>query len=1041
MKNFLRQIAEQYIANESNNLTEYCFVLPNKRSGVFLAKHFSEIFAEHGKTAFLPRITTISDFITEFSHSIEASRTELLFILYNIYSDILTKNMSPKEIEDGKNLVDFNKFILWGDVLLNDFNDVDRDLVDAEQIFKNVKNLKEISANYLTEEQIEVIRRYWNEEQVPEFVKKFWNNTLSKKEIDKEEGLEEGHTKQTVAGFIKLWQVMKEIYDTFRKQLSNMGYSYNGMALRNTLERIKELNPEDFEYKRYIFVGFSTLSTAEEEIFSILKKYDLGDYYWDIASPIFKVEGNNGIEIIEKYVDEYPSLYPIMQNNENSEVHYPDFEIISFPTTMGQVKAIPSILREIHPNLFAEKEGGSRAKQDELFDTAIVLSDEAMLIPLLNSIPKEVEDVNVTMGFPLRVTQIASLLKNIISLQLRARLLHQEQTFFYDDVMSVLSHPIIRKIAGNDVISVVHEINERRLFNIPYNLMDKYDNLGPIFEMVENINDPDLVFDYLQRLFEWLIKALYQFYSDTLSDIQDKDYDRQEKVEKLKPMKLELSFVRSYIDALKELKRLYATHLLRNKVVLLDKSVFQLVERIAGNRNIAFEGKPLKGMQIMGVLETRALDFDNIIMPSMNERIFPRKHFSKSFIPNSLREGYHMSTIDDQERMYAYYFYRLMARAKRVFLLYDSRTSGIKSGDASRFITQLKYIVPNEKIHFHTVTYSIRSSEKRQLYAEKTKEVMDKLERYRNEENPRYLSASAFNEYINCPLAFYLKRIEYIPEEQEHIDYMDEGTYGNIIHEVVNNIYKDAQTSRGGEELPITGELLESFCNDALISRYLSKAIREKYLRETPEETPKELPGDAKIFHNLMLQSIKNMFRREKELLKDLNVSYVESENEKEIRLQYAPEKFLNFKYTIDRIDKVYINKDEYYYRLVDYKTGSDDTSLSKDINVLFKNTNKKAFTQLLLYSNAYAQTIGDLKVRIQPIIYSFRKMINNKIEPLTINKNALEDYREYNKEFLEEFDKVIDEIFDINIPFVAKPNEKSCKYCQFTDFCGGKKE
>lgn len=1011
---FLKDIAQNYVAKEQN-LLDICFVTPNKRSAIFLTKHLSDELKAVGgdKAVFLPSIMTISDLVADFSGNVEASRIEQLFLLYNVYSDILKQHLTPDEIKTGKNLIDFNRFQYWGDILLTDFNDVDKYLVDSRQLFKNVENLKEISANYLTPEQIEVIRRYWNDDLVPEPVKEFWNHAITNTRGD-------SNGKRNVAGFVKLWQVMNEIYEDFRGRLRSRGMTYSGMAYRDTVEIIKETDADDLPFKRYVFVGFNVLSTSEHKIFSLLRDYGVADFYWDYASPTFPMRTNRASQFLRKLVKEFPSLYPVA--NEPLK-DYPDVTVIAMPSTTAQPQLIGPILRKLHPAVFADAD----ASQEELVNTAIVLPDENLCLPLLHSLPGKLTNVNVTMGFSLRQTPVASLLKNIISMQLRARKLKFENTFFYEDVLAVLSHPLIRTASSETCDLIVKDINLSRLFNIPVSHLQekRFASLRPIFEVVENVNDSNAVFGYFERLIDWLMTIV------RIERLPSAEEDDIIGVIKAGSPVLEAGFLQTYKDAISELRRLESTYLKPGKIFMEDKTVFHLVERVVGNQTVSFEGMPLKGLQIMGVLEARALDFDNIVITSMNERVFPRKHYSKSFIPNALRRSYGMATLEFQESIYAYYFYRMITRANRVFLLYDSRNIGARSGNVSRYVNQLKYIFPANRVKFLNGFYDMKVSDSPVIEIAKTPRILEKLKSYKDETGGRFLSASSINDYIRCPLEFYLKHVERYYEEQELKDYMDEGTFGTVIHETLETLYMEARGE--SEEIEMTPGLIAKLKNEKLIARHLSRAIKKHYLKLDPDD-PRPLTGDSAIYVNVIPRNIRYMLDRERELGRFF---FRHGERPASVRLKINDSLTANFTFRIDRVDRGIDDNGDSFIRLIDYKTGSDAITVP-EIERLFDPDAKarpKAILQLLLYCNAYAQHENYFGP-IQPMLYLMKKMAVDKIKPLSIAKTPVNDYRIFNDQFMALLSKTLDELFDPDIPFIARPDKEHCKYCKFTDVC-----
>lgn len=1066
---FLREIARQYVDNELDSLPEFCFVTPNKRTATFLTKYFKELISAADYCGLAPDILPITDFIGEFSESVEASVFELLFILYNVYSEILQRHATPEMIESGANLVDFNKFQYWGGVLISDFNDVDKYLVDPHQLFRNVATLKEISANYLTPEQIEVIKKYWREEDIPQPAKEFWNHVTYKSGRDCDE-------KRSTSGFVKLWQVMEELYIEFKNVLRDKGLAYSGMMYRDVCDFMKEASPEDFPYKRYVFVGFNVLSVSEKTIFSRLQKLGIADFYWDYASPTFDIVSSTATRFLKKQVKEFPSRYKAGQRLDS----YPEVEIIAMPSAIGQTQVMPEVIRGLHPEIFLpDGSVNPGVSQHKLFNTAIVLPDEKLCVPLLNSLPDGLTNLNVTMGFSVRNAPVYSLFRNIVSMQLRARLLKYDNTFFYEDVIAVLSHPLIRLASAEACDSIIDMINRRRLFNIPISELnkEKYASLSHVFKVVNNVSDSSAVIGYLYELIEWLeslvIKARNDEFSSPADDksIEGTDHNSpvdsqsrqlppveperdnnsleendseldEEQLRRKSIYSLERGFLTAYRDALAELARLDRVYLLGKNMFLADKTVFHLVERILGHKTIQFEGVPLRGLQIMGVLEVRNLDFENIVIMSMNERIFPRRHYSKSMIPNALRKAYSMATLEHQESIYSYYFYRMISRARKVVLMYDGRNIGAKSGQPSRYINQVRFIFPYDKMIYSPTSYSLTPPVIDSSGVPKSPAIIAKLNRYVSETSPRYLSASSINAYINCPLQFYLQNVEQFYEVDELKDYMDDSTYGTIVHETIQWIYEAEQARLGVEILDVDEPMLARLSTDRNIGYHLARSIKKNYLR-WGEDDPRPLFGDSELFFRIMTRQIRYMFTKEVNLLP---FSFKSAEAGRSMRFRISDSLTVNLTYRIDRVD-VIKSSDESFIRLIDYKTGSD-TNKAGSIAELFNSeteSRNKALLQLLLYSNAYAQD-ENYGGRIEPMLYSLRRIAIDDITPFTLpapkdaksrSRYEITDYREFNDEFMSYLEHIVKEMLNPDIPFVAKPERHHCKYCQFQDICG----
>lgn len=1045
MTPLLQEIARYYYTTHIHDLTDYCFVFPNKRAGVFFNHYLSELAHEEKKNLLHPHVTTISDFVTDVAETIDASRIEQLFILYRCYHKIATKDSKAGD----DNTIDFNKFQYWGDVLLSDFSDVDKYMVDPREIFHNIEALKEISSNYLTPEQIEIIRQYWDPERFadyPQDIVNFWNHVTHNAKTD-------DHSQhQSVAGFIKIWQVLHELYTQFNAELDRRGLSYQGKTYRIALQRLKDIDTDDLPYSRYVFIGFNVLSTVEEKIFATMRDRGLADFFWDFASPAFKDPGNRATRFIKGYLKEFPSPADCATLG-TKERPWPQIEIIGIPSVMGQAKETNRIINAI-------LNGDNKAS---LLSTAIVLPDENMCQPVMSSLPHNIADVNITMGFPMRNTSIASLLSAIVSLHIRTRKLSFDNTYYRDDVLNVISHPIVRSIDPDACDDITRTINEDRLYNIPFKILrqTKYETLAPLFESVKDMNSAHEVIAQIENLLLWLLSEIRQkneASGDTSSlphldakvedDItheidEDDTIDEDEESKKHLPasVALEIGYLQCCLNALKELQRLQRQNLDDLNVNISGATAYHFIERILSGETVSFEGKPLKGLQIMGMLETRAIDFDNVILLSMNERIFPRKHFSRSFIPPALRHGYGMSSIEHQESISAYYFYRLISRAKHVYLLYDSRTEGLKSGEPSRYINQLLYLYRPPHISNVKYQYKLTASEESPLALPVSDDRIERISHYTSDTSPQYLSASSINCYLNCPLQFTIKYIEKYPDENETKGYFDEGTYGSVIHEVVQNIYKNLK--KDGERIYVDRKVIAAINRPEVIKPLIKESIHKYYLKKSDETKP--LAGDAKIFADIMMEPIRNMLAHELDNIESFTI--LSLEEKERIKLRISDSLWFNFSYTIDRVDMTTDKNGNKVIRIIDYKTGGD--SQTSTIDGLFDDNgsdlHNKAILQLFLYCNAYHQAHPEISpdTKIKPVIYKFKDIGGGKkVDDIKIDNIIVDDYRQFNDKVMKRLEEKLTPLFHPSLDpehsatIERSSNENSCKYCKFTSIC-----
>lgn len=986
MKPFLKQIAEKYVENEYENLLDYCFVFPNKRSGVFFRNYLTTLAS--GRPLLLPHITTIGELMTSLSPLAEASRLDRLFLLHEEYSKLSDE------------MADFDKFLFWGEMILADFDDVDQNLADAKQLFVNLKRYREISSYYLTPEQEEILSRYWGGEFVKHSPDEFWSHLKEDNAVEQK--------------FLRLWEVLGPLYENFQTSLRRMGLGSRGMIARDAVERLATVGKDSLQFRRYIFVGFNVLSLSEIKIMESFKSLGIGDFYWDLPYQTFSCAGNKAVRFMRRNVNLFPSRYEIESPATSDSLH--KVNVIGVSSGVGQTKDAGLKLKE-----WIEK--GIIPDPSDAIRTALVLPDESLFVPMTHAVPAEITALNVTMGFPIRATSFASFISSIVSLQLRAQRSGDEWYFFHEDVNALASHPLLRRVDVESCDTLMRTIKERRLYLVPEKeIRTQLSSLAPFFTIITDSDSVKDVYNYFHTLLSTLLYIL--------SGVEESG-DEEEKSEE--GDNIEVFFVRSYLDALDELK----SAIDRRKVKMKDITFIQLLQKTIASVTVNFTGEPLKGLQMMGVLETRALDFDNIIILSMNERIFPRKLYSRSFIPDNLRRSYGLPTSDYQDSIFSYTFYRLLSRASNVVLYYDARTVSGKNSEMSRYISQLVYLFPDCEVKHELVTYTMPPTEEESIAIRKTPEIMAKLREFTPEGGTRTLSASSINDYINCPLSFYLKRLCRLDLDEQVMDYMDSGTYGSILHAIAERIYNDFLGN--ASEVKVTDEMLDHVLKSpAYLDRVITITINEFFNKLGPD-CDRPLSGEAKVLAVVMKHFISLMFAEEK---KFTPFDFIAAEFTVRDTFKISDSLSINIRQIIDRIDRVYpqghYGEDSLgILRIVDYKTGEDETSFS-NFDQLFSNmeeSRRKAIVQLMFYCNAYAAHMG-YKGSIQPMIYKMKTLSTLGLRPLSYNKTPIEDYRDINEEYLEKFNAIINEIFDPDIPFVQAPDNHNCSFCSLASIC-----
>ena len=995
MQPFLYQIAQLFATEYRESLVDTCFVFPNKRCSTFFTAYLKDLLPE---ASFLPEMTDIDSLVMSMTRSVIMPRIEQLFMLFNCYTRLRREAFPDDENEQSLN---FDTFLTWGEMVLNDFNDIDRYLVDTTQIFRNIRYFKEISANFLTEEQIEIVNRYWRDEITFDPDAPMWRHVEhGDKNID------------TVRSFFSLWVILDKLYRDFGNRLNELSMTYNGAAYRRAVELIKDINPaEIMPFRKYVFVGFNVLSATEEKLFSAFRDAGIADFYWDYASPAFNSDDNidnqfhnPASEFVGRYVKQFPTTG--VKLPDEGITSFPKIKIIGVPSTIGQVKKASVILDELitdNPGDFTPV----KARR-----TAVVLPDETLCVPLVNSLSPKVTDINITMGYPMKNSPVASLMGNIIKLQSRCRVISGETAYYFEDLIALLSHPVLRSVYPQKCEEIISVINRDSIFNFKRSaLIEVFPDLEP-FLIVSGENPKAL---------ETIAVML-----DALKKISEGDG-------------LSHAFVVSYIRSLDTLRK----YVNQYGLTLAHDTIFHLLQRLAGGEAVHFAGEPLEGIQIMGLLETRALDFDNLIMLSMNEKIFPRSTTPRSFIPMEMRAAYGLSTTDHQESIFAYYFYRLLTRCNRVYLIYDTR-GGNRSAEMSRYLYQLLYAFPDLNPEIEMTGYKMASSAKREIIVNKTDSIMEKLELFRTNGSDRYLSPSSINTFINCPLQFYLKNVGGYGTDDQLVDYVDDSLFGTIVHYVLEKLY--ISESNKGTSI-FDARRLNVMCQTQKleIEHLVVCAFKETYLKQDSKKFPSggfhttDLPGELELLANMIIKYVDRILRTE------ANWKAVESFDfkygEKRIMgyVKFTDRLSLNIKGYIDRVDYVKLESDSTpILRFIDYKTGNEPVEISSvaDMFDVTKKSRAKGLLQLMIYCNAYA-SIKNSDKPVMPLIYNFNHMLSNGLDFMNCDKQPIIDYHSINGEFIEQFEKVMLDLFDPAIPFTQAVNrKKACVYCDFKGIC-----
>lgn len=958
MKPFLYQVASLFYEKWEAEVSRLAFVFPNRRTGLFFQKYLSEVA---DTPLFSPTILTINDLFIQLSGKQSADRISMLFILYDIY------------IRQSGSTETFDEFLYWGEMLLNDFDDIDKYMANARMLFSNVTDLREIENDFdfLSDEQIAAIRSFWSS---------FYPR---------------GDTPNQQQ-FLAVWQVLYDLYEEFRATLAAEGKGYEGMIFREVVESMERGESPDLPYERIVFVGLNALSVSEERFLAQLQKREIADFYWDYVSDKVTDPDNKASYFVSRNLKSFPSSMKL----PSEEKVKTEIEVIGIPSGIGQAKHVYTLLSD----WCKEAEMSS----EEALRTAVILPDEHLLIPVLNAIPEQIRRINVTMGYPLAGTPVASLIEYILALQKNVRYIDRNPLFYFRDVLPVLNHRYILSTSPEIISSLVKEITENNKIYISHTELEKTPLLEILFTPVTGV---EAFSDYLIKVLEELNKVM-----SSLSDEEEEDATQRTN-------DLEQEFIFHYFTTVNRMREVMKDARIEMKI----DTFFRLLKRVTDTITIPFHGEPLSGLQIMGVLETRALDFDRLIILSMNEGIFPQRKAANSFIPYNLRRGFGLPTYEHQDSVWAYHFYRLIERASHVSLLYDTRSNGLQTGEVSRFVHQLHYhyeVPMRDKL----VVYNVSSSKTPPLAVPKREDIMRRLDAYRKG-GSKAISASAINTYLDCPLKFYFSVVEGIREEEEVSETIESDVFGSILHKVMEELYKPFQGKM------VTVDLLKAIRKDtALLTGAIARAFASEFFKT---EVVRSLTGQNYLIGEMIRKYVEKILERDGKLTPFV---YIESERKINGLISLSDHSEIRLKGFIDRVDEV---RDA--IRIIDYKSGSGTTTFSS-IESLFNKEEKdraKAVMQVFMYCWMYAHLTENKGKTIQPGIYYVRSLFSDPFDPSVYHRiergksEKVEDFSGYAQAFEEGLRGCLDEIFNPEIPFTQTPTGKACSYCPFKGICG----
>lgn len=999
---FLKAVARAY-ASRYEDLSEFLFLFPNKRAGTFFLKYLKEEIKEGLMIS--PEVMPVADFMTDLSGLVVTDRLNAIFLLYDCYRSLLGDRGDAGKSED-----DFEKFISWGDMILSDFSEIDMYLADASEVFANVKDYREISSDFLTEDQKSIMREYFGREDTSGAVAGFWKefNTPDAESLVKKR-------------FLYLWQIMGPLYASMTQRLREQGLATVGGNYKAALESLRSGGREVLRWKKIVAVGFNALSTSEAAIFRELQSFEpyagyddsYIDFFWDGTGPVLNSGMNSASRFLRANRKAFPSpqwAAPVMALSDKADMP----EIISVgacPSNAAQAKIAGRLLSEMRGRL-----PGNDFREAKV---AVVLPDESLLLPMLYSVPSDIPEINLTMGYSLRLTAVASFMRLLRLASAASRKLAGGDVGFYRrPLKSLLAHPLSVVYAGSGEVETVNEY--MRYYNHTEVSWKEIARISSgVASMLRPVVDAANGGDLLRSI------------DNLLAQLDEKM--KSSGGEMLKS-RLERENMALYRDALRRLADATSQY----DVHLTPPAVFMLADRLLGGEKVQFEGEPLSGLQVMGTLETRALDFDCLVIPSMNERIMPMRMRGRTFIPDSLRQGYGLPPSNYAESMFSYYFYRMISRASEVRLLYDARSSaGMRAGDVSRYVLQLRHLFAKDKLESENWRFSMKRMEEEVADIVKTEDIRNYLTPYLTPGSNKGLSASTLNSYRQCQAKFYYETLLKIRTDPESGEYIDAIMQGEIVHKMLQDVYLDE--SLQGKMLPepvvITKDYIETLLkDDNELRRKMTRIVNSFYGKREGDELDKPLEGVAAIVASNLMRQVKWTLKRDAGLA-PFKLYGVEITEHFSLPVDERGT-MVNFQYRIDRLDSIKVDGRE-TLRIVDYKTGNIHLGVESVEQIFDDSYGRSTVFQLFFYGWLLSRRKwdGERPESIRLEIYHLARMYENKSSVPTVDKAEVSDYGEYDAEFDGYLKSMVRTIFESD-RFSVSEDARGCSGCKLIDIC-----
>lgn len=930
-KTFLEFVSEDIIHKWGTDLSRVAVVFPNKRAALFMNEHLAR-YAR--KPMWSPAYITISDLFRRHSDMQVGDSIKLICDLHKSFVKCTGLNES------------LDHFYGWGQLLLTDFDDIDKNMADADRIFCNLKDIHELDdISYLDDEQRKMLKRFFA-------------------------NFSDDHESELKRRFLSLWSHFSDIYHDYNKRLQEQGLGYEGAVYREVATK----DNIEFKYDRYIFVGFNLLQQVEQKLFARLKKMGKANFYWDFDEYYMPHHKTTSATDAGHYISMYLEHFPNELDTRSKEI----YANMRQPKHISYISAATENIQARYVSQWLRND--NRYKDGR--HTAVVMCDENILLPVMHSLPNEADKVNITSGFPLGMTPVASLISLLFDLYTTGAMQHSRR-YRTQYVDKVLAHPYAQYIADC----------------IPLSPMGKIDNI-----------------------------TLLQQIGTLIKHVGVKAKDESDAL-------FQESIFRMY-TIINRLEQLAASGDMDVDVTTLRRLTKQLIT----TTTIPFHGEPVVGIQIMGVLETRNLDFNHVLLLSCNEGNMPKSVNDSSFIPYSIRKAHGLTTIDNKVAIYSYYFHRLLQRAQDVTIVYNNTTDNGHTGEMSRFMLQLMVDGTHNIKHLNLLAQNVPTTMCSKAIV-KDEKIQQELDQMKN------ISPSAINVYIRCPLAFFYEYVARIKEPDCEDDTVDNRMFGNIFHKAAQFIYEDVTSRHATVEKT---QLQKYLKDEKMLETVVDRAFNEELFKLSASEAANkkratEYNGLQIINRKVIIEYLQQLLKTDQRLA-PFTVLGLEKQvyNDIVFNTEDGAQRKVKIGGIIDRLDMVTDpTTGKPTIRVVDYKTGSPIKSAIKSIDEVFEGNSYKHsdyYLQTFLYSLIInnSSKLNPSKYNVSPALLFIKQASADNYDPvLCIDEHKVTDIGIYKTEYLKLLKEKLGEIFSKQKPFVPTNDKRTCKMCAFRMICG----